>query len=73
MGVCVWGAERELDESGQKIQTSSYQINKDQGCKVQHDDCSYGKFESWIDPKSSHHKEKTTTTILTLCEMMNVN
>ena len=40
------GAERELDESGQKIQTSSYKINKDQGCKVQHDDCSYGIFES---------------------------
>lgn len=34
------GGERELDEGGQKAQTSSYRINKHGGCNVQHDDSS---------------------------------
>ena len=29
--------EGELDEGGQKVQTSSYKINKHYGCNVQHD------------------------------------
>ena len=33
------GAE-ELDEGGQKVQTSSYEINKFWGCHVHHDDYS---------------------------------
>ena len=31
------GEVGELDEGGQKVQTSSYKINKYQGCDVQHD------------------------------------
>ena len=38
--------EGELDKGGQKVQTFTYKINKYQGCNVQHDDCSYGIFES---------------------------
>ena len=34
-----WG-EGELNESGQNVLTSSYKINKYQGCNVQHDDYS---------------------------------
>ena len=35
--VLTW----ELDESGQKVQTSSYKISKYQGYNVQHDDYSW--------------------------------
>ena len=31
------GGQGELDEGGQKVQTSSYKINTYQGCNVQHD------------------------------------
>ena len=34
-----WG-EGELEEGGQKVQTSSYKINKYYGCNVQHGDYS---------------------------------
>ena len=34
-----WG-ERKLEKGGQKVQTSSYKINKYQGCNVQHEDYS---------------------------------
>lgn len=30
------GVEGELDEDGQKVQNSSYKINKYRGCDVQH-------------------------------------
>ena len=48
----------ELDEGGQKVQISSYEINKSWHCKVQHGDYSkqYCIFEAVerIDLKSSH-------------------
>ena len=31
-----WG-DRELDEGGQKVETSSYKISKSQGCHAQQD------------------------------------
>ena len=31
-----WG-KRELDEFSQKVQSSSYKINRYEGCKVEHD------------------------------------
>ena len=52
----------EIGEGGQKIQTSSYKINKSWACNVQHDDYSqqyctvYLKVAKRGDLKSSHHK-----------------
>ena len=57
--------EGELDESGQKVQTSSCKINKYQGCKVQRDQYNehscmlYLKVVKRVNPKGSHHKEST--------------
>ena len=36
----VGGNKGELDEDSQKVQTSSYMINKSWGCSVQHGDYS---------------------------------
>ena len=53
--------QEQLEEGGQKVQTSSYQINKSLGY---HDDYSlpcyamYGKVVKRIDPKGSHYKKK---------------
>ena len=64
------------------MQTSSYKINKHQGCNVQH-----GKYNEHcymlymrgvrrVNPKSSHHKEKnifSVSLILYLREIMGVH
>ena len=53
-----------IDEVSQKVQTSSYKINKYLRCNVQHDDYTYRccmvylKIAKRRNPKSSHHKEK---------------
>ena len=58
-----WEAGAGLNEGSQKVQTSSYKINKSQGCNVQHDKYNqqcrtlYMKVKR-VNPKSSHHKEK---------------
>ena len=38
--MIVTGNHGKMCEDGQKIQTSSYKINKSWECSVQHDDCS---------------------------------
>ena len=38
MGCQRW--EMEVGKGGQKIQTSSYKVNKSRGCNVQHGNCS---------------------------------
>ena len=56
----------EMGEGGQKVQSSSYNINKFWGCNVQHGDLSelYCIFEKllieWIlkEVSTSHHKKK---------------
>ena len=58
----AWG-DWELDEGGQNVQTSSYQINRNQGCIIQHDEQNehgcvfYMKVVKRVNPESSHHKE----------------
>ena len=53
-----------MKESDQKVQTSSYKMNKYQRCNGHHDDyiqhCCliHRKLVKKVDPKSSHHKEK---------------
>ena len=79
----VWAQrEGELNEGGQKEQTSSYKINKYWGCNVQHNRynehcCTlYMKVVERVNPKSSHHKEKNVFSfsfILYLYEMMEVH
>lgn len=42
MGGCQrwgWGWMRELSVSGQRVQTSTYEINKSWGCNAWHGDC----------------------------------
>ena len=38
IGDCQRQGMEEMKEDGQKVQTSSYKINKFWGCNVQHDD-----------------------------------
>ena len=53
-----------MSEGGQKVQTSSYKVNKYWGCNVQHADyskqCSMGYLNvaKGVDPKCSPHKKK---------------
>ena len=33
----------------------------------------YSKAVKTVDPKSSHHKKKSLSILLSVCEMMNIN
>ena len=49
-----------MGEGGQKVQSSSYKINKSWGCNIQHGNCSYYyciaylKVAKRVDLKNSH-------------------
>ena len=61
----------EMGEGGQKVQNSSFEINKSWGYDVLHGDCSssccvvYLKIAKRVDIKSSHHKKKK---LVTMCD-----
>ena len=59
-----------MGEGGQKVQISSYKINKSWGCDVQHGDCNtiivliaYLKVAKRVDLKSSHHKKENCNNV----------
>ena len=75
IGGGIWG-EGELHESSQKVNTSSYKINKYHGNNVQHhtsdQQCcvSHMKVAKRVNPKSSHQKENTFSISLILYLLM---
>ena len=70
-----------MDEGGQKVTTSSYMINKSQGCHVQHDEykehgCMFCmKVVERANPEPSHHKKNfpSFNLMLYLYEMVDVD
>ena len=59
---------REMGEGGQRVQTSSYKMNKFRGCNIQHGDHSYQccivylKVAKRVSLKSSHHTHTNDVT-----------